>query len=71
MICHHWFFKDTGFKFQPFVCNGCHGFSMVVQNLDDFVVFKIKGFDYRCHVVNMSKKDAVRLFNNSVLDNKG
>ena len=23
MICHYWYFKDTGFKYQPFVCNGC------------------------------------------------
>ena len=44
---------------------------MTVQNLDDFVVLKIKGVDYRCYVVNMSKKDAVRLLNNSVIDNKG
>ena len=44
---------------------------MVVQNLDDFVILKVKGVDYRCGVVNMSKKDAIRLLNNSVLDNKG
>ena len=44
---------------------------MVVQNLDDFVVLKIKGIDNRCYVVNMSKKDAVNLLNNTVPDNKG
>ena len=45
MICHYWYFKDTGFKYQPFVCNGCHDFSMVFQNLDDFEILKIKGVD--------------------------
>ena len=45
-ICHYWYFKDVDFKYQPFVCNGCHDFSMVVQNLDDFVILKIKGFDH-------------------------
>ena len=44
---------------------------MNVQDLDDFVVLKTKGVDDRCCVVNMSKKDAISMLNNSVLDNKG
>ena len=24
-ICHHWNFKDIGFKYEPHLCNGCHG----------------------------------------------
>ena len=24
MLCHYWHFKDIGYKFQPYVCNGCH-----------------------------------------------
>ena len=31
MICHYWYFKDIGFKYQPYVCNGYHDFSMIVQ----------------------------------------
>ena len=27
MICHYFYFSD-GFKDQPYVCNGCHDFSM-------------------------------------------
>ena len=23
-LCHYWFFKDVGFKFEKHVCNGCH-----------------------------------------------
>ena len=23
-IYHHWCFLDKEFKFQPYVCNGCH-----------------------------------------------
>ena len=23
-LCHYWFFKDGGCKFEEFVCNGCH-----------------------------------------------
>ena len=24
MLCHYWYFKDTGYKFDPHVCNKCH-----------------------------------------------
>ena len=43
---------------------------MIVQNLDNFLVLKIKKVDYRCYIVDMNKKDATSLLNNSVLDNK-
>ena len=23
-ICHYWYFKDIGFKNEPYLCNGCH-----------------------------------------------
>ena len=44
---------------------------MIVQNLDDFVILRIKKVDYRCYIVGMNKKDAISLLNKSVLDNKG
>ena len=71
MICPYWYFKDIGFKYQPYVCNGCHDFSMIVQNLDNFLILRVKRVNYRCCVVNMSKNDAISLLNNYVLDNKG
>ena len=43
---------------------------MNVQNLDDFLILRVKSVDYRCCVVNMSKKAAISLLNNSVLDSK-
>ena len=44
---------------------------LIVQNLDDFLILKIKKVGYRFCVVNMGKKDAISLLNNSALDNKG
>ena len=70
MICHYWYFKDTGYKYEPHVCNGCHDLPMVVYDLNDFMILSIKGIDYRCYVFNMSKSDAIKLLNNSVLHNK-
>ena len=23
-ICHYWYFNDIGFKYEPYLCNGCH-----------------------------------------------
>ena len=71
MICHYWYFKDIGFKYQPYVCYKCHDLSMAVKDLKDLMILKIKGVDYRCHVFNMSKNDAIKLLNNCWLDNKG
>ena len=55
MICHYWYFKDISFKYQPYVCNICNEFSMIVHNSHYFVILKVKSVDYRCCVVNMSK----------------
>ena len=71
MICHYWYFKDIGYKYEPYVCNRCHDLLMVVYDLKNFMNLNIKGVDYRCYIFNMSKNDAITLLNNSVLDNKG
>ena len=42
MVCCYWYFKD-GFKYQAYVCNGCHDFSMTVQS--DFFIVAIKNVD--------------------------
>ena len=44
---------------------------MVVYDLKSFMILNIKGVDYRCHVFNMSRIDAINLLNNTSLDNKG
>ena len=23
-ICYYWYFKDIGFKYESYLCNGCH-----------------------------------------------
>ena len=71
IICHYWYFKGIGFKYQPYVCNGCPDFSVIVRNLGEFVILKIKGVNYRCCVVKMSKEDAISLLKNYVLYKKG
>ena len=67
MICHYWYFKDVGFKYQPYVCNKCHDLSMVVEDLKYFMILKIKGVNCRCYVFNLSKNDAILLLSKGVL----
>ena len=71
MVCPYWYFKDIGYKYEPYVCNGCHDLSVMVYELKDIAILNVKGVDYRSYVFNMSKSDAINLLNNSVLDNKG
>ena len=44
---------------------------MIVQNLSDFLILKIKNIDCRCYLVGINKEGAISLLNNSVLNNKG
>ena len=60
MICHYFYFSGS-FKYRPYVCNGCHDFSMTVQNLSDFLVATIKNIDYRVYIANVDKKAAIYL----------
>ena len=65
MICNYYYFKDIGFKYQPYICNGCHDFSMTVQNLGDVFVVTIKNVDYRVYITGIDKKAAVFILKNS------
>ena len=48
MLCHYWYFKNVGFKFEPHVCNKCHNVLMTAYELKDFAILTAKGVDYRC-----------------------
>ena len=55
MICCYWYFSED-FKYQPYVCNGCHDFSMDVQNLSDFFFLTVRNVDYRVYIAGIDKK---------------
>ena len=31
MLCHYWYFKDIGYKFEPHVYTKCHDVLMTLQ----------------------------------------
>ena len=71
MLCHYWYFKEVGYKFQSYVCNGYHAVSMMAYELKNIAILNAKGVDYRCILWDISKNDAINRLNNSVLEDKG
>ena len=54
-LCHYWFFKDVGFKFEKHVCNGCHDLLTMAYSLKNIAIFSAKGATFRCVLMNISK----------------
>ena len=69
-ICHYWYFLDKNFKYEPYLCNGCHDLMQKAMNFNDVAIVSIKGNDYRIHFRYMSKDDAISIMNNSDLNEK-
>ena len=60
-ICHYWYFLNKNFKYEPYLCNGCHDLMQKAMNFNDVGVISINGNDYRIHFWYMSKDDAVSI----------
>ena len=71
-ICHYWYFKDIGFRYEPYICNGCHDLKQKAMSFNDVAIAYVKGNAYRIHFWYMSKDDAISIMNNSnLIDKKG
>ena len=70
-LCHYWFFKDIGFKFEEYFCNKCHDLLMIAYSLKDVAILNAKGNTYRCTLMGISKKQGLKRLNNSVTHDKG
>ena len=40
-ICHYCYFKDIGFKYKPYLCNGCHDLTQKAMMLLFFMLKEI------------------------------
>ena len=69
-ICHYWYFKDIGFKYEPYLCNACHGLMQKAVSFNDVAIVYVKGSAYRIHFWYRSKDNAINIMNNSNLINK-
>ena len=41
-LCHYWFFKNLGFKFEKHVCNKCHDLLMMAHSLKNIAILSAK-----------------------------
>ena len=55
-ICHHWYFLDKNFKYEPYLCNGCHDLMQKAINFNNVIIVSVKGSDYRIHFWYMRQK---------------
>ena len=60
-IFHYWYFKDIGFKYEPNLCNGCHGLMQKAMNFNEVTIVSVKESDYSIHFWYMSKDDAINI----------
>ena len=65
-LCHYWFFKDIGFKFEEHVCNKCHNLLTIAHSLRDIAILSAKGVTFRCILMGINKNEALKRLNNSV-----
>ena len=69
-ICHYWYFKDIGFQYEQYLCNGCHDLMRKAMSFNNVAIVYVKGNDYRIHFWYMSKDDAINMMNSSNLVDK-
>ena len=48
-ICDYWYFKNIGFKYEPYLCNGCHDLTQKVMSFNDVAITYLQGSVYRIH----------------------
>ena len=65
-----WYFLSKNFYYEPYLCNVCRDLMQKAINFNDFAIASIKGSDYRIQFWYMSKNDAIRIMNNSNLNEK-
>ena len=71
-ICHCWYFKDICFKYEPYLCNGCHDLMQKAMGFNNVAIVYIEENAYRIDFWYMSKDDAINIMNGSnFVDKRG
>ena len=63
-LCHYWFFKDIGLKFEEHVCNKCHDLLTIANSLKDIAILNAKGATFRSILMGISKNKGLKKLNN-------
>ena len=68
-LCHYWFFKDVGCKFEEFVCNGCHDLLTIAYSSENIAILNTKGAPFKCILQAISRDEGLRRLNSSEIEN--
>ena len=44
-ICYYWYFLDKDFKYELYLCNGCHDLIQKAMNFNDVAIVSVKRSD--------------------------
>ena len=69
-ICHYWYFKNIGFKYEKYLCNGCHDLMQKAMSFNNAAIVYVKRIAFRIHFLHRSKDDAINIMNGSNLVDK-
>ena len=57
-ICYYWYFLDKDFKYELYLCNGCHDLIQKPMNFNDVAIVSVK------------RSDAINIMKSSNLNEK-
>ena len=69
-VSPYWYFKDVGFTYEKYLCNGSHDSMEKAMSFNNVVVVYVKENAYRIHFWYLSKDDAISIKNGSNLADK-
>ena len=69
-IFHYLYFKDIGFKYEKYLCNGCHDLMQKAMSFDNVAIVYVKGSAYRINFWYIGQDDAINIMNGSNLVDK-
>ena len=69
-ICSYQYFKDSGFKYESYLCNGCHDLMQKTMSFNNVAIVYVKGSASRIHFWYMSTNDAINIMKDSNLVDK-
>ena len=55
------------YKYEPYLCNGCHDFMQKAMNFNDVAIVSMKGNDYRINFWYIRRDDAINIMKISYL----
>ena len=48
-IFHYWYFQNIGFRYDPYICNGCHDLMQKAISFNNVAIVYIKISAYRIY----------------------